>query len=377
MRLALRVLLRALVGLGAVLLIAAFAGLLYRAIRQHENAASVAIRTPRGIDQERFVRIGGIDQWVVIRGEDRANPILLYVDGGPGGSLSPFNVFTHWGWEKPFTVVEWDQRGAGKTRTRSGPVTPGTTIERMAQDGIDVAQYALARLHQRKLILVGASWGSALGVMMVRARPDLFYAYVGTGQVSDIARGERLGYERVLAKARARHDDKACAQLLALGPPPYHRIEAYYAERQWINGYDSGGPNSGSLVQALLFAPRYSLHDDYSWIQGFLEETRYFVGPTVDAPFERLDFFASARDFKVPVFVIQGADDDTEPAEVAKDYVAAIRAPQKMFIAVPGAGHSVSVAEGDKFLDDLVRYVRPLAIADSQGLGEATVDVAR
>jgi len=361
------VFLRTLLGLGAAVLVAAFVGLLYRAYRQHANAERVAIRTPLGIDEERFVRIGGIDQWVVIRGQDRANPILVYVDGGPGGATSAFNAFAGWGWEKSFTVVQWDQRGAGRTRTRSGPVARGTTIGRMAQDGIEVAEYALERLHRPKLILVGASWGSALGVMMVRARPELFYAYVGTGQVSDVARGERLGYERILAKARARRDEKASAQLEALGPPPYHRIQDFIAERQWVNAYESGGPTGSGLLQALLFAPSYSLHDDYSWVAGFLEESRHFFGPTMSGPFWSLDFFASARDFKVPVFVIQGADDDTEPAALAQAYVAAIQAPQKMFIAIQGAGHSVSVAEGDKFLDDLVRYVRPLATADSRG----------
>lgn len=361
MRVALKFLGRGLLGLVAAIVLAVLIGLLYRTSRQHQSAESLAIHGSSGIDEERFVRIGGIEQWVVIRGENRTNPILLYVDGGPGGATSPFGVFAHWGWEKSFTVVQWDQRGAGKTRTRSGPVGPDATIERMAQDGIEVAAYALSRLHQRKLILVGASWGSALGVMMARARADLFFAYVGTGQVSDVSRGERLGYERVLAKARARGDAKALAQLLAVGPPPYHRIQDFFTERQWVNGYESGGPDRGGLVEALLFAPRYSLHDAYSWVAGFLEENRHFFGPTMDAPFEHIDFFKTARDFDIPVFVIEGADDDTEPAELARAYVEAIRAPEKHFIAVPGAGHSVSMSHGDAFLDDLIRYVRPLA----------------
>lgn len=352
---------RGLLGLAGLLVAAVLVGLAYRAYRQHENAQRLAIHTPAGIDEERFVEIGGIRQWVVIRGEDRSNPILLYVDGGPGGATSAFGALRSW--EKAFTVVQWDQRGAGKTRTESGPIAQGTTIERMAQDGIEVARYSLARLKQPKLILVGASWGSMLGVLMAQARPDLLYAYVGTGQVSDFARAEAMGYARILAKVRQRHNAAALAQLTAIGPPPYHRIEDFFTERQWVNRYEAGARGGAyGLIWQLLYAPSYSLHDDYSWVRGLLEETRYFMGPTMSAPLNRINFFVSARDFKVPVLVIQGAEDDIEPAELAQAYVAAIQAPQKRFIAIAGVGHSVSMIAHDQFLDLLVRYVRPLAL---------------
>jgi pimeloyl-ACP methyl ester carboxylesterase len=353
---------RGLLGLAVLLVAAVIVGLGYRAYRQHENAQRLAIHTPGGIDEEQFVAIGGIRQWVVIRGEDRTNPILLYIDGGPGGATSPFGALR--GWEKAFTVVQWDQRGAGKTRTESGPVTPDTTIERMAQDGIDVARYALSRLQQPKLIVVGASWGSVLGVLMAQAHPELFYAYVGTGQPSDIARAERMGYDRILRKAHERGDAKAIAQLTALGPPPYRRMEDFLAERQWVNGYEAGmqpGGASTGLIEGLLYAPRYSLRDTYSWVKGIYEEMDQLVA--MSGPFWRINFFESARDFKMPVFVIQGAEDDTEPAELAQAYVEAIQAPQKKFIAIAGAGHSVSMTFSDQVLGDLIQYVRPLAVS--------------
>jgi pimeloyl-ACP methyl ester carboxylesterase len=362
---ALRILGRGLLGLAALLAVLVIVGLSYRAYRQHDNAQRLAIHTPGGIDEEQFVQIGGIRQWLVIRGEDRTNPILLYIDGGPGAATSAFGALR--GWEKAFTVVQWDQRGSGKTRSESGPVMPGTTIERMAEDGAEVARYLLSRFKQPKLIVVGASWGSILGVLMAQAHPDLLYAYVGTGQVSDFARGERMGYERVLRKARERGDAKAVAQLTALGPPPYHRIDDFFAERQWVNGYEAGVrpvAYSSGLIEGLLYAPRYSLRDTYSWINGVLEEMHHFFGPTMSAPLERINFFESAHDFTVPVFVIQGAEDDTEPAELARAYVEAIQAPQKKFIAIAGAGHSVSMTFSGQFLDNLIQYVRPLALPE-------------
>ena len=173
----------------------------------------------------------------------------------------------------------------------------------------------------------------------------------------------RLGYERVLGEARRRHDARSLSQLVTLGPPPYHHFDQMLAERQCANTYESRGATGTALIVALLTALEYSLYDDYSWLSGLLEDTRYFFGPTMDGPFTRVDFFAHGIDFQIPVFVIQGADDDIEPAALAKSYVEAIRAPQKQFIEIPGAGHTVSMTFGDYFLKQLIELVRPLATA--------------
>src|ERR1700722_19536206 len=115
------------------------------------------------IDESGFVPIGGIDQWIAIQGRDANNPAILFLHGGPGEAQSPFlKLFLPW--EQAFTVANWDQRGSGKTFGRNGPLTPAMTLDRLVDDALEVAQHVCDRLGKKKVILVGHSWGSFLGV---------------------------------------------------------------------------------------------------------------------------------------------------------------------------------------------------------------------
>lgn len=166
-----------------VLAVLAGSGLGFRAYRQNVSARVLAIQSPNGIQEGMYVKIGGIDQWIQIRGEDRGNPVILFVHGGPGASTIP--ISSSWQpWEKYFTVVQWDQRGAGRTLRMTGESIAATmTLAQMTEDGVEVAEYLRAHLHKDRIVLIGHSWGSFLGIHIVKQRPDLFYAYVGTGQV--------------------------------------------------------------------------------------------------------------------------------------------------------------------------------------------------
>jgi hypothetical protein len=144
------------------------------------NAQQYAMSSAKGIDEGSYVTIGGIEQWVTIRGWDRDNPVLLFLHGGPGDVTNPWTFALFAPWERHFTVVQWDQRGAGRTLRKTGPtVAPTITVERMVQDGIELSEYLRKHLSKEKIIIVGHSFGTILGLAMVRARTELFYAYVG------------------------------------------------------------------------------------------------------------------------------------------------------------------------------------------------------
>src|SRR5258708_23131219 len=177
-------------------------------IPQEPPAAGGGASSPGRIKEESFVRIRGIDQWISIRGENVRAPVLIIVHGGPGAAWSGFTNLDRT-WEKDFIVVRWDQRGAGRTFGRSGPVGADVTIDQMAQDGVEVAEFVKRRLHKNRVTLMGVSWGSVLGIRMVKQRPDLFCAYVGTGQLVSWKEGEAIDYARGLAKARYANDQEA------------------------------------------------------------------------------------------------------------------------------------------------------------------------
>src|SRR5262245_22554041 len=201
---------------------------------RERNARDYAITTPNGIDEGRYVSIGGIEHWITIRGEDRRNPVLLLLHGGPGDATNPWGYAGFRSWLRVFTVVQWDQRGAGRTLGRNrASSTSAISIARMTQDGIELAELLRKTLQKDKIIIVGHSWGSILGVFMAKARPDLFYAFVGTGQVGDQTRNYAVAHDELLKKAKALGEQRAIQELGDVGPPPYADGRGYAVQRKW------------------------------------------------------------------------------------------------------------------------------------------------
>jgi pimeloyl-ACP methyl ester carboxylesterase len=356
---------KGLLGLVLLLVLVVGSGLGYRAWRQHEGEAAMQIATPSGVDDALFVEIGGAQQWVTIRGQDRANPVILVLHGGPGSAiagLAPAFI----PWERDFTVVQWDQPGAGRTFRAAGrTIAPDLTIESMVHDGIELTEWLRRRLGKDKIILLGWSWGTILGVQMAKSRPDLFAAYVGTGQVVAMQEGEAIAYANVLAKARSRNDAAAIAELEAVGAPPYAGLEEISTQRKWATTYEAGMSLEAAFVLPQLFAPRTQLADIYDLALATAAAGTHFVGPEMDGPMTRIDLRQLGPDFALPVFFIQGTADDFTPAELSRAWLDSLTAPQKVFVPIENAGHFALTAHGEEFLRALQEHVRPLAAPPS------------
>src|SRR5208282_5129139 len=197
------------------------------------------IVAPHGIERLEKVKIGGIDQWVSIRGTDTRNPVLLYVHGGPGYISMPMSWWWH-GWEDYFTVVEWDQRGAGKTYLLNDPakVRPTMTPERMVADTEEMTDWLRKTLGKKKIFLLGHSWGSYLGLETARRHPDWLYAYIGVGQITNGPESERRGWAFAMDAARRAGNTQAISELGAIAPyaAPGHRVplKDIYTQRRWL-----------------------------------------------------------------------------------------------------------------------------------------------
>ena len=322
------------------------------------NARDYAPASPNSIDEARFVEIGGIQQWITIRGDDRNNPVLLFLHGGPGDAINPWAYAGFGGWSKHFTVVQWDQRGAGRTFGKNSGAPPGSiTVARMTQDGIELAELLRRELRTDKLVLVGHSFGSILGVFMVKARPELFHAFVGTGQVADPRRNYAVAYSALLQKAQTLGDQPAIRELREIGSPPYANGRGYGVQRKWSNRFEGADLFLPSTLGLALTAPRSTMRDVLDWFdgQGFSAES---LVPETSA----LEAQALGGTFALPVFVIQGAEDFTTPTSLARSFVTGIRAPQKAFIPIAGGGHFAVFMKSREFLGHLVSRVRPLSI---------------
>ena len=352
------------VGRIALALIAFFgaaigAGLAWRAWRQHETAQVLHIGAPRGIDEGIYVKIGGIDQWVQIRGDDRANPCLLILNGGPGFSMMGLAaVFQPW--ERYFTVVQWDQRGEGKTFGRSGEAESGAmSIDRMTRDGLELTRFLRQHLKKDKIIVLGHSWGTVLGLRMVKLRPDMFSAYVGTGQLVDKELNDKVDYMQLMQTARKAKNAVAIGELEDIGPPPYRSSDTLSVLLKWETAYATKAERDlyWAMAPYVLFSPNYSPRDIYDFLAGI----RFSLRKTY-VEFNAYDARTLGPNFAVPFFIIQGDRDMQTPVVLAEQYFETVRAPQKEFILLRGGGHSAILTMPDEFLKELLTCVRPWTV---------------
>ena len=337
---------------GIVTLAAAALG--YRKLRQHRVARTLAIDTPGGIAEGRYVRVGGVEQWIQIRGADRTNPVLLLV-GGAGIPMEPFTTVLR-PLERHFTVVLWDRRDVGRTRGRNGKAGSDTwTFGQLADDGIEVIEHLRRHLGQDKVVLVGHSQGSIVAVTMARRRPDLLHAYVGTGQIVDMARNEPLSYEMALERAHTAGNRRALKALERI-PPPYRDAKTWITKHRWAMATDpdvSGWQRSAPAT--LLFWPTYSLADVYRGAFGAL-----FLPPRLFAETMACTPETLGTRFDVPFFILHGESDVHTLPDLAEQYLAAVEAPTKEFVRLPGTGHLSLLARPDLFVAELLTRIRPL-----------------
>ena len=249
-------------------------------------------------------------------------------------------------------------RVAGRTLKKSGPaVAPTLTVDRMAQDGVELAEYLRRHLGKPKIILVAHSFGSLIALRMVQTRPDLFYAYVGTGQVADETRNYAVAYDALLKKARAVGNPRALDELTKAGPPPYPSCGGYRVQWKWANFFEGSDGFIASTLGLALVAPGCSVEDINDSGAGQVFSAERLVGQTRSRGPKELGL-----NFSIPMFFFQGGEDFTTPTALAREYLDAIEAPRKEFVSIPGAGHFAVFIHSDQFLQELVRRVRPLAV---------------
>jgi pimeloyl-ACP methyl ester carboxylesterase len=308
------------------------------------------------IREARFARIGGIDQWITIRGDDRANPVLLIMHGGPGDPQSPFPSW-YAPYEHDFTVVQWDQPGAGKTYGKNPTVAP--TPARVIADGIELTRYLEHELGKQKLIVLGHSWGSFLAIGMVQRAPELYAAVVGTGQTGSFKESIQAQFDFLLEHARAANDQRTVAKLEAIGKPDPTDAHTYFT--WWRIVHNPYIAASDQQFFTTLFAT-VDNDPELKRDQDTVDKGMMFSGETTVGDMLTTDLPKTAPQLGVPFIVIQGAEDMIAPTSVAKRYFDVVQAPLKKWIEVPNAGHFAIVTHAAQVRDALVQDVRSLAM---------------
>jgi proline iminopeptidase len=319
------------------------------------------ITTPNGIERLDPVQIGGVRQWISVRGRDTANPILLFLHGGPGFAEMPASWIYQSALEDHFTVVQWDQRGAGKSTydANGEPLSKTITYDRMVQDTEEMADHLRKTFRRQRIFVAGHSWGSVIGLELARKHPDWLHAYVGIGQVINLVEGEKVSYAFVLGEARKRGNQEAIKQLESIAPYPdpsgVTSVRSILVERSWVNAF--GGMSYGREgldyeLGARVLSPEWTDADLKADDNG---ETLTRLLPNMVGT-----NFTGVTRLECPVVIFGGRHDYAVPTIVAERWFKSLTAPAKQFVWFENSAHMVQMEQPGLFAMHMINDVRPL-----------------
>ncbi|MFP3590467.1 alpha/beta fold hydrolase [Chryseobacterium sp. SIMBA_038] len=287
---------------------------------------------PVKIDTLLTTEIGGIKQVIEIKTDNANKPILLFLSGGPGSSMmknadSYTNIL-----KNKFTIVQWDQRDAGKTLALNpSPVQP--SVELMGKDTYEVINFLLKRLNQKKLYLLGSSWGNALGFYIVRDHPELLHAYFAVNPVIS-----QLASEKELLKTLQIHfkDNPVAMEELEKVHFPFTNDEEMFYLRKWLF-YKDG--------------KEYVTTDDFK--KGFLQWSKTWSPAWNEVM--KIDLPKTLKKVDCQIYFFVGKNDIQTLTSITKQYFEKVKAPKKDLFLFENSGHQIHKDEAEKFQNTIIQ----------------------
>ncbi len=300
------------------------------------------------IAELRKIEVNGRTEWLLIRGEDRTKPIVLFLSGGPGGSQLATSRYHFKALESKYVVVTWEQPGAAKS---FGAIDPADiTLDTYLDDGFEVVKYLSKEFEQPKVHLVGESWGSAIGIMMVHEHPEYYYSFIGTGQMVDFLETERIDYQMALDDAHKMGNKALVSKLEKQGPPPYTsgialKTNAYISPLYGTMMRTGKLNNTSFSTMDGPFGVEYGLFDKVKFFWGFFRTFDEFYGKLYP-----VNLRERCPELEVPVYVFHGRYDFNAPVELVEDYMKQLKAPKKSLVYFEHSGHNPWQTENELFL---------------------------
>lgn len=301
---------------------------------------------------DEYVSINGIEQFLFHLGTSYDNPVMLYLHAGPGSAESLLTGAFQEKWEEIYTVVHWDQRGAGKTLTKNPNNLP--TIDLMLQDLYEVVQYVKKKYNKQKIVLLGHSFGSILGSLFIRKHPKEIAYYIGAAQAIGIVENEKVGYNKVKELIEQADDKKSLKKLEGIGEYPGNKIDfskeflkKCNVVRKLQGKYKIGLELGFSIWITMLKSPIFNLSDIIAFIKIPManEKVLKFLGD--------FNLRNESSEYNVPIYYVLGGSDWQAPYIIAQNYFEQINAPYKKIYIIPNAGHFLMFDQPGLFFDAL------------------------
>lgn len=286
------------------------------------------------INTKEAIPIGGIKQWISMKGTDGKAPVLLFLHGGPGNSVMSYaNRFTN-ELQKHFVVVQWDQRGSGKTANLNHPDIP-LTVYLMTTDAVEVTRYLCARFKKEKIYLAGHSWGGFLALRVAHEVPELLLACIPSAPMINQLESERQTLDYLLAIAREKKNAEAIGELERV-KIPFETGDQLYFHRRWLMLNEGKNPFSRGYVS------RWAS----TWLSLFNEACR-------------MNLFELEPEIHCPVYFLVGANDRQAYSQITAEYYKAVKAEKKDIIWFTNSGHNLNLTESEKFQDAIIALLPP------------------
>jgi pimeloyl-ACP methyl ester carboxylesterase len=309
------------------------------------------------------VILGRAGQWISVRAHDPNKPVLLYLSGGPGQSDLPFPRVMFEDLSRDFIVVCWDQRGTGKSYAAIDPIT-SLTPEQAVNDTIELTNYLRERFDEDKIYMLGESWGSTLGVLAVQRRPDLYHAWIGSGQMVSQRETDRRLYRDVLTLAQQTGDAELDAKMRAYGEPPYADTPYAYAFVMGLYdrlykpyeppaSYQARGA-SANIGPFGVMGSEYAFIDKINVIRGLLDMFTLMY-PQI----QHIDFRQDVPKLDVPVYLLDGKAELTSRRDLAVEWFEKLEAPAKRMFSFDNAAHAVAFEQYEAFHKIMLETVLP------------------
>jgi pimeloyl-ACP methyl ester carboxylesterase len=318
------------------------------------------------------VRLGDREQWIMLRGHSTDKPVLLYLSGGPGQSDLPFVRVLLDDLTRNFVVVGWDQRGTGKSYSALDP-TATLTLDRAVSDTIELTNYLRQRFDEQKIYLLGESWGSTLGVLAVQRQPELYYAWIGSGQMVSQRETDRRIYQEVLALAEKTKDTALAEKMRSYGEPPYKDMP--YANAFVMGLYDRLSPpytppqsyiqrgTEAKLGPWGIFGSEYNFVEKVNVMRGLIDMFSVMY-PQLQA----VDFRQTVKRLEVPVYLLDGAAElryalgvklRLSRRDLVWEWYNPLQATHKQIFTFENAGHSVVFEQFEAFSQIMQNTILP------------------
>ncbi|HHY78029.1 MAG TPA: alpha/beta hydrolase [Clostridiales bacterium] len=299
------------------------------------------------------LELNGRKQWISLRGWNKNAPVLLFLAGGPGGTQMAAVRHELAELEKHFVVVNWDQPGSGKSYYAEK--TKNITAQTYIQDGHALTEYLKERFSQKKIYLVGESWGSALGIFLAHKYPESYHAFIGTGQMIDFAETERMDYAKAMEIAQSKGDIALIKRLIANGEPPYYGNDVTWKSAVYLNylsAYMANNPkihNPGYNTFRDIGSSEYGLLDKINFFRGIINTYNH-----VYQQLYTIDMRTDYTKLDVPVYFFLGRYDVNAPTVLVEEYVQVLDAPDKKIVWFEHSGHSPWINEPVKFVQEVL-----------------------